>query len=153
MTQQYKKGDRVKVVRGEYYITKVGTTGTVEDDYDSNRVWVRSDVNGNRYDLPKDHLAILVKTLDTLAEGDVVKSESAFSPDQTVIHVLKPGLYILEGSDEDTVLYSAKELASNGYAPVQEPQDDTVRLTVAEAAKKLGIDPDKLHIISEKDAA
>jgi len=39
------------------------------------------------------------------------------------------------------------------YIPQQDPKNDKTRLTVAEVAKKLGLNPDTLHIVADKKAA
>lgn len=72
----------------------------------------------------------------------------------TVVHVLKPGLYVIE--DDDAVpllLYTATQLENLDYVPQQDPEDDKTWLTVTEVAKKLGLNPDKLHIVADKKAA
>ncbi len=98
-------------------------------------------------------LELLSKTLNDLVKGDVVVDKDDTDDTMTVEHVLKPGLYVLLDSDEDTLLYNAKELERRGFILRQDPEDDKTCLTVAEVAKKLGLNPDKLHIVVDKKAA
>lgn len=160
MTQQtFKPGDRVRIIRqpSHFIDNCVGKTGTIGDMWwegGKNRcytVMYDNELTSNSY--PADHLELLSKTLNDLVKGDVVVDKDDTDDTMTVEHVLKPGLYVLLDSDEDTLLYNAKELERRGFIPRQDPEDDKTRLTVAEVAKKLGLNPDKLHIVADKQAA
>jgi len=164
MTRQtFKVGDKVKLARVNpspdgYIFTTVGMTGKVvdPDGYFNGGSGVKvawDQLDGNSHRVYRDHLELLHKTLDNLVEGDVVVDKDDADNTMTVDYVLKPGLYVLLDSDEDTLLYNAKELACRGFIPQQDPEGDKTRLTVAEVAKKLGLNPDKLHIVADKEAA
>ena len=99
-------------------------------------------------------MELLPKTLDDLVEGDVVVDKDDTDDTLTVAHVLKPGLYVIEDDGAlPLVIYTATQLKNLDYVPQQDPEDDKTRLTVSEIAKKLGLNPDKLHIVADKEAA
>ena len=161
MTQQtHKVGDRVKLMRDissqHYYsYTNVGMTGRVTGkEHPNGLIEVAWDNLGGRQHLvhAKD-LDLSPKTLNDLVEGDVVVDKDVSEDTMTVAHVLKPGLYVMLDDDEEPWLYTAKELENLEYIPQQDPKNDKTRLTVAEVAKKLGLNPDTLHIVADKKAA
>jgi hypothetical protein len=153
--QTFKVGDRVRIktnISSDIYGR--GKIGVITDDHNSID-WpyrVRFD-DGKNDCFMADHLEHLMKTLDNLVEGDVVVDKDDTDDIMTVLHVLKPGLYVLVDSDEATMIYNAKELDRRGFILQQDPEDDKTSMTVAEVAKKLGLDPEKLHIVADKKAA
>lgn len=163
MTQrQFKKGDRVRLARCNpspdgYVITRIGMTGQiVEEMYrieDRSKIKVSWDqLEGRHLSVYAEHLEPLSKTLDTLTEGDVVvENDDTGKYRLTVLHVLKPGLYVTVDGNGITSVNSSAELEESDYSPLQATQDDTTCLTVGEVARKLGLDPDKLKIVAEKD--
>ena len=161
MTQQtFKVGDRVRIMRqpAHFIGNYVGKTGTVGDRLTGGdkaalyRVMCDHEFGSNTY--PAEYLKLLPKTLNDLVEGDVVVDKDDTDDTLTVAHVLKPGLYVMADDDaEPLLLYTAIQLKNLDYVPQQDPEDDKTRLTVSEVAKKLGLNPDKLHIVADKKAA
>lgn len=163
MTQQtFKVGDRMKLARVNpspdgYFSTTVGMTGKLVDKcfngrFDVNVAWDQLD--GRICGVYSEHLQLLPDTLYTLVEGDVVVDKDDTGDTMTVAHVLKPGLYVLEdGGTVPLVIHTAAQLENLDYVPQQDPEDDKTWLTVAEVAKKLGLNPEKLHIVADKEAA
>ncbi len=70
----------------------------------------------------------------------------------TVMHVLKNGLYVIVDDDGGPQLYTATQLKNFNYVPQPDPEEDKTWLTVAEVARKLGLNPDTLHIVADKKA-
>jgi hypothetical protein len=154
--QTFKVGDRVRVKTSiGKGMVGAGKEGVIIRDrlYSSRWMYEVSLDNGGDYFFNFEHLEPLPKTLDTLTEGDVVVDKDDTDDTMTVEHVLKPGLYVLLDSDNDTGLYNTKELARRGFVPQQDPESEKTSMTVAEVAKKLGLNPDKLHIVADKEAA
>jgi len=161
MTQQtFKVGDRVKLMRDisnhHYYsIANVGMIGRVADKENPNGLikiaW--DNLGGRQYFVYARDLDLSPKTLNDLTEGDVVVDKDDTDDTMTVAHVLKPGLYVMADDEEEPQLYTATKLKNLDYVPQPDPEDDKTWLTVAEVAKKLGLKPDKLHIVADKKAA
>lgn len=159
MTQQrFKVGQRVRIIKStpSTYDGEIARIVRVDNDH----IHVDIDLDGSMGGwmiytdgTQGDKVQLLPKTLDNLVEGDVLVDKDDTSDTMTVEHVLKPGLYVLSNADDDSLLYNAKELECRGFIPQQEPEDDKTSMTVAEVAKKLGLNPDKLHIVADKDAA
>ncbi len=156
MTQQtFKIGDRVRVKTNiSSDLHGRGKTGVITTNHHTiDWAYIVQFDNGGQDYFKSEHLEHLMKNLDTLTEGDVVVDKDNITDTMTVLHVLKPGLYVMSNDDEDTLLYSAKEFERQNYIPQQDPEDDKTSMTVAEVAKKLGLNPDKLHIVADKKAA
>jgi hypothetical protein len=156
MTQKFKKGDRVRIIpsAASYSSCRIGQTGIIMQEkmgqsYD-NRVQF---CDGEWTSYKSEDLELLPKTLDNLVEGDVVVDKDDTDDTMTVAHVLKPGLYVIADDEEEPQLYTATKLKYLDYVPQQDPEDDKTCLTVADVAKKLGLNPDKLHIVADKKAA
>jgi len=157
MTQKFKKGDRVRIIpsAASYSSCRIRQTGIIMQEkmgqsYD-NRVQF---CDGEWTSYKSEDLELLPKTLDNLIEGDVVVDKDDTDDTMTVAHVLKPGLYVMidDEDNEQPILYTAGLLKSQDYVPQQDPKNDKTRLTVAEVARKLGLNPDTLHIVADKKA-
>ncbi len=155
MTQQtFKVGDRVRVK--DTSSLEAGSIGRIVEVTDGE-IFNRNHCvifGGDRKFLYRaSDLKLLPKTLDNLVEGDVVVDKDDTDDTMTVAHVLKPGLYVIADDEEEPQLYTATKLKYLDYVPQQDPEDDKTCLTVADVAKKLGLNPDKLHIVADKKAA
>jgi len=161
MTQrQFKPGDRVRIMgQPSHFIGNyVGKTGAIGDRWMGAdkaalyTVMYDHEFGSNTY--PAEYLKLLPKTLNDLIEGDVVLDKDDTDDTMTVVHVLKPGLYVIEDDDaEPLLLYTATQLKNLDYVPQQDPEEYKTCLTVSEVAKKLGLNPDTLHIVANKKAA
>lgn len=153
--QTFKPGDKVRVKTNiSSCIMDLGMTGVIKDDHYSIEwpYWVQLD-DGKCNCFKSEHLEPARKTLDDLVEGDVVVDKDDTDGTLTIAHVLKPGLYVIEDDDAlPLVIHTATQLENLDYVPQQDPEDDETSLTVAEVAKKLGLNPDKLHIVADKEA-
>ncbi len=158
MTQQtFKVGDRVRIKTSTTLrIRGCGKTGVITIDYYEINWPYKVQFDDGTYDCFRaEHLEHQIKTLDNLIEGDVVVDKDDTEDTMTVAHVLKPGLYAMTGDDyeEPLLLYTATQLKNFNYVLQPDPEDDKTCLTVAEVAKQLGLNPDKLHIVADKKAA
>ncbi len=155
MSQQtFKVGYRVRVKTSiSSCIKGCGKTGVITDDrYALDWPYRVQFDDGGDDCFKSEHLELFSKTLDNLIEGDVVADKHDTDDTMAVTHVLKPGLYVMSDYDEEPWLYTAKEVENLEYIPQQDPKNDKTRLTVSEVAKKLGLDPDTLHIVADKKA-
>jgi len=156
MTQHaFKPGDRVRIKSSAvgYSSHRIGQIGIIVEEkmgqsYDNCVQFC----DGAWSSYKSEHLELFSKALDNLTEGDVVVDKDDTDDTIAVTHVLKPGLYVMSDYDEEPWLYTAKELENLEYIPQQDPKNDKTRLTVAEVARKLGLNPDTLHIVADKKA-
>ncbi len=166
MAREFKKGDKVKVIAGDYHVTTVGTTWLVDDPNDGGKVIIHNGAGGMRFWLPREHLALVsAKTLEDLGVGDVVEKTkeehsgpythtwsmnvnlayyvtevTGLGSKRTVLAILSPGVYALsKGGQQDSFgeIMTAKDLERKGYT-VKGAQDEAVKMTVSDIAKKLG---------------
>ncbi len=111
MTRQtFKVGDRVRVKTSiGNGMVGGGKEGVIIKDNPYGMRWMYevSLNNGGDCFFNPEHLEHLTKTLDNLVEGDVVVDKDDTDDIMTVLHVLKPGLYVLVDSDEATMIYNA----------------------------------------------
>ncbi len=130
-----KAGDKIKFKGMGEAVTIVRI-----DDNDNTVRIKREDGSESWRNNNEESFEFVPKTLATLQQDDIILDDD--DDEVKVLGVIRPGLYVLsENYDHDQVdaINTAEYLEESGYK-VKETTAEPVKLTVAEAAKRLGIE-------------
>lgn len=141
--KQFMVGDRVKINEGNF---KAGEIGVIVIDDKSTCPFKVEFPGGVAYWYERSQVSAVEKTLATLINGDIILDSDG--DEHKVLAVLADGIYLVSTyNDFDAAgdIMTAKELERDNYK-VKDSTPEVVEMTVAEAAKKMGIDPSQLRI-------
>jgi hypothetical protein len=142
----FRVGDRVKCVQRGY--RREGQLGEVIGTCSAHpdRPYRVRFEDGDSDIFSSTEIEYLVKTLATLQEGDIVLDGD--DDQRTILGVIRPGLYVISKWDQDEQDRFGEVLTEKDMEgwTIKDATPEVVEMTVADAAKKMGIDPSKLRI-------
>jgi hypothetical protein len=147
--QEYKKGERIELIGGDYIFTKGGMTATVTDTSGSSVYGDWDRLDRHSHSVRKKDVKRIAKTLASLVEDDIVLADD--EDEYKVLAILADGIYPLSkvnNFDAAGDILTAPELEADNCTIKDQPAEE-VKMRVKELEEKLGLAAGSLHVVKE----